>query len=54
MDIPVGEQGVPGRRVSTKEAEEYANEEGLLFFETSAKTDGDEGVKKLFDEVVFW
>lgn len=44
-----GETGPPGgseeegnegdaRKVSTKEAKDYAEEEGLLFFETSAKT----------------
>ena len=46
---PGGEEGVEGaeaaeeengdaRKISTKEGREYAEEEGLLFFETSAKT----------------
>ncbi|KAF4555497.1 Ras-like protein 12 [Elsinoe fawcettii] len=48
-DVPGDEEGEEGetaqegqegdaRRVSTKEAKAYADEEGLLFFETSAKT----------------
>jgi Ras-related protein Rab-5C len=33
-----GEQDGKVRRVSTKEGKDYADEEGLLFFETSAKS----------------
>jgi Ras-related protein Rab-5C len=33
-----GEEDGKVRRVSTKEGKDYAEEEGLLFFETSAKT----------------
>lgn len=32
------EEGGDARKVSTREAKDYAEEEGLLFFETSAKT----------------
>lgn len=35
-----GEEGERHRKVSTKEAKDFAEEEGLLFFETSAKTGG--------------
>lgn len=34
----VAEEGGDARKISTKEGREYAEEEGLLFFETSAKT----------------
>ena len=44
----------PVRQVPTKFGADYARREGMLFFETSAKNDGDEGVKQLFEEVVFW
>lgn len=33
-----GETSASTRKISTKEAEDFATEEGLLFFETSAKT----------------
>ena len=26
----------------------------MLFFETSAKDEGDEGVKRLYEDLVFW
>jgi GTPase SAR1 family protein len=42
------------RQVSTKEGKELAEKEGMLFFETSAKIDGDAGAEKLFEDVVFW
>jgi len=35
-----GESGAGARKVSTREAKSYAEEENLLFFETSAKTGG--------------
>jgi GTPase SAR1 family protein len=54
LDLPVGSKGVPKRQVPTSTAEEYAAKEGMLFFETSAKLDDDEGVNNLFDEVIFW
>lgn len=34
----VAEESGDARKISTKEGKEYAEEEGLLFFETSAKT----------------
>ena len=34
----VAEENGDARKISTKEGKEYAEEEGLLFFETSAKT----------------
>lgn len=34
----VAEESGDARKISTKEGREYAEEEGLLFFETSAKT----------------
>ena len=34
----VPEESGDARKISTKEGKEYAEEEGLLFFETSAKT----------------
>lgn len=37
------------RAISTEEAKAYADEEGLLFFETSAKTG--EGVKDVFEAI---
>lgn len=36
-DVPEGEDDGDARKVSTVEAKSYAEEEGLLFFETSAK-----------------
>ncbi|KAL9098324.1 MAG: hypothetical protein Q9187_009679, partial [Circinaria calcarea] len=36
--VDVGEGEGDARKVTTKEARDYAEEEGLLFFETSAKT----------------
>jgi len=43
LAVPVGEEGAEedaddARKVATKTAKAYADEEGLLFFETSAKT----------------
>lgn len=37
-EVPEGEEPAGARKVSTEEASSYAEEEGLLFFETSAKT----------------
>ncbi|KAF8470601.1 ras family-domain-containing protein [Kalaharituber pfeilii] len=49
LAIPREEGGNGGRAVSTEEAKAYAEEEGLLFFETSAKTG--EGVRDVFEAI---
>lgn len=43
------DSGVSLRTISTDEAKAYAEDEGLLFFETSAKTG--EGVKDVFEAI---
>ncbi|GMH56745.1 hypothetical protein TrVE_jg1799 [Triparma verrucosa] len=54
LKLDKGAEGVPKREVPEEEARQWSEEEGLLFFETSAKDDKDDGVKNLFEEVVFW
>ncbi len=54
LGLPTSSPGVPKREVSEDEARDYARSEGMLFFETSAKSDADDGVFKLFEELVFW
>lgn len=47
-------KGGPKRCVSEAEASDFASQEGMLFFETSAKMGNDEGVQKMFQDLVFW
>ena len=47
-------KGGPKRCVSEAEASDFASQEGMLFFETSAKMGNDEGVQKMFQNLVFW
>ncbi|GMH69898.1 hypothetical protein TL16_g05274 [Triparma laevis f. inornata] len=54
LKLEKGAEGVPKREVTEEEAKQWSSEEGLLFFETSAKDDNDEGVKNLFEEIIFW
>jgi len=54
LGLPSTGQGVPKRMVTEAEASEFAKNEGMLFFETSAKVQGDEGTQTMFQDVVFW
>lgn len=49
LSSPEGTEEGDARKVTTKEARDYAEEEGLLFFETSAK-DGT-GVQEVFSAI---